>query len=319
MNPARKATIALTLTTVVWGATFPATKAALDHLKERNVSQRLAPIWVNAARMLLALPLFLLVCPRSVRGLGSRELRDSLFVAAPGATGIFLQGWGLQDATVTVTAFLTNLTILFTPIFGYAFFREKLGLGLVAGAAIAFAGVVVLTKPHGGQFGRPEILVLLGSVSFALQIQLINRFTMGRNAESMTLGLMLHLTWLSVLPLLVFPDGREMITLRYFEPLPRGAWIHRWGVLVGVGFLAVFGSAVAFWVFMRWQREIPATRAAVLYALEPGFAALLAWALLHEHQGAEKLAGGAIILAGNLVCELWKGSTPAETGRPPPG
>jgi drug/metabolite transporter (DMT)-like permease len=60
------------------------------------------------------------------------------------------------------------------------------------------------------------------------------------------------------------------------------------------------------WIFVRYQKELPATRAAVLYCVEPVFAALLALWILREPMTVRKAAGAAVIVAGNLVCELFK-------------
>jgi len=312
MSRERTASLILLLTTCIWGSTFLAGKMGLDAmaLHVGEAGRRLIPFWLNLMRFVVAAFLFALVCPRAVRGLRGRELRESFYVAFPGALGIALGGWGLQEASVTVTAFLTNLTVLFTPLFGFLFFREKLNRSLLLGAAIAFVGVFLLTNPSGGEFGRPETLVLLSSVCYGLQIQLIPRYTQGRDAEVMTFGLFLHFVWLSLLPLIPFRAGWEMLNpeflYRAMGPVGDGRWIDRWAILWSTGYLAVLASVLAMWIFMRYQREIPATRAAILYAFEPVFAALLAWSVLSEPMGWRKVAGGAIILLGNLVCELLK-------------
>lgn len=308
MNLARRATVYLLLTTVVWGSTFPAAKLALDAMTPRvaTAERRLVPIWLQAARMALAAALFALLCPRAVRALGRRELRDSFIVAFPGALGLAANSWGLQEATPTVTAFLTNLTVVFTPALGLLFFGERPGRNLLAGAAVAFAGVVVMTGPGGGRFGWPEVLILASSALFALQIHFIAKYTRGRDPEAMTLGLLFHMAWLFVLPLLLLPEGRALLTWRFFEPLPAGRWIDRWAVAGSTVYLALFASVLAIWVFMRYQREIAPTRAAVIYCCEPVFAAALAAALLSEPMTAPKVAGGALILAGNLVCEIFR-------------
>jgi drug/metabolite transporter (DMT)-like permease len=69
-------------------------------------------------------------------------------------------------------------------------------------------------------------------------------------------------------------------------------------------YTALFCSVIAIAVLNRCQREISATRAAVLYLLEPLFAALFARLFMGEELTARKLLGGGIILVGNLVCEL---------------
>ncbi len=312
MTRDRKATLILLLTTVIWGSSFPIARMGLDAMAGQVAAEGrwLIPIWLTAARMILAMVVFVLVCPRALLGFRRRDLRDSLWIALPGAVGITLGGWGLQQASVTVTAFLTNLTVVFTPVLGFLFFRERLARALILGATVAFGGVVVLTNPSGGAFGWPETLVLLSSLCFALQIQLIPLYTKDRDPEAMTFGVLLHFTWLMFLPLLVLPAGRSMLSLRFFQPLAEGRWIDRWAVLGSTVYLAVLASSLAVWVFMRYQREIPATRAAILYSCEPVFAALLSGLVLYEPMGWRKLAGGALILGGNLVCELGKKSAP---------
>jgi len=66
-------------------------------------------------------------------------------------------------------------------------------------------------------------------------------------------------------------------------------------------------------VLNRYQRDIPATRASVLYMMEPVFAALFALVFTGEAMTPRKMIGGAIILGGNLICELI-GRRAAEQG-----
>jgi drug/metabolite transporter (DMT)-like permease len=67
---------------------------------------------------------------------------------------------------------------------------------------------------------------------------------------------------------------------------------------------AVFCTVVAISILNRFQRDIAPTRAAVLYTLEPVFAACFAVAFVAEPMTLRKILGGAIIVGGNLVCEL---------------
>jgi drug/metabolite transporter (DMT)-like permease len=53
------------------------------------------------------------------------------------------------------------------------------------------------------------------------------------------------------------------------------------------------------------QQHTTATRAALLFSLEPVFAGLTAWAIAGESWTARSLGGAALILAGILVVE-WK-------------
>lgn len=307
----RKATLYLFLSTWIWGSTFVAGKIGLEAMKKLTSSEFLGVLWLNSARMILAVVLFALLVPKSVRRFGRRECVNSFWIALPAAVGIAINGWGLSKGEPTVTAFLTNLTVVFTPILGYLLFRAKVSRGLVVGVVFAFAGVFVMTNPTAGHLGWPEIAVLGSAVLFTIQIHLIERLTKEGDPEAMTLGLMFHLGWMSFLPILV--TGRELLAPSFL----RAAMVP--GIVWSTLYLALFASVVAMWVFMRYQKEIPATRAAVIYCFEPVFTAVFAWMILHEPMGWRKLTGGALILAGNLACELVKPTPPPSVSGEPTG
>jgi len=64
-------------------------------------------------------------------------------------------------------------------------------------------------------------------------------------------------------------------------------------------------ATVVTFLLMTWaQARMSATHAAVIYALEPVFAAILAALLLGERLTGRELGGGALVLAGILVSEL---------------
>jgi drug/metabolite transporter (DMT)-like permease len=74
--------------------------------------------------------------------------------------------------------------------------------------------------------------------------------------------------------------------------------------LRGVLYLGTLGSVGTFLTQTWAQRHMSATHAAIIFALEPVWAALLAVWLLEERLGATGLWGGALVLAGIVVSEL---------------
>jgi drug/metabolite transporter (DMT)-like permease len=65
-------------------------------------------------------------------------------------------------------------------------------------------------------------------------------------------------------------------------------------------------------VLNRFQRDISATRASVIYMIEPVIAALFAALVAGEAMTTRKVVGGAVILLGNLACELMGRRAPEE-------
>jgi drug/metabolite transporter (DMT)-like permease len=73
-----------------------------------------------------------------------------------------------------------------------------------------------------------------------------------------------------------------------------------WGALLVTG---IFASAFAFLVQTWAQRELSATRTALVFAAEPVFAGLFGFLLAGDRLGALGWAGCGLILAGIVVSE----------------
>jgi len=288
----RRATAWLVLLTVVWGSSFFSMKRGIAGM-EPAVGAAAAPAAFLLFRFGLAAALYPLVFPRVFARLDRRTLADGLLLSLPFYAGFLLQVLGLPRTTATISAFLTNLTVLSTPIVGRLFFGEVFRGRVVAGAVLALAGVAVLTNPGGGGFGAGEILTAASALAFAFQVQLTNRLTRRSDPEGVTFVMFLAAIAFSAGTLLVLgvPPAAFVRSLSGTDVI--------WTGLLN----AVLCSVLAITVMNRWQRELSPTRAVVIYCLEPVFAALLAAAFGGESIGWRVLAGGAVILAANAVCE----------------
>jgi drug/metabolite transporter (DMT)-like permease len=310
MTPERRATLWLLSMCVIWGSSFWTMKAGQEPLAAALGARAAAPAFLFL-RFLVAACLFLPVFPRAVRGLTRGTVAAGVLLSIPFCAGFYLQVQGLQDTTPTISAFLTNITVVLTPLLGRLFFREPLRWPNLAGAAIALGGVYVLTDPAGGRFGTGEILTAASAVAWAVQIQLTNIVTRRHPPETVT--------WVMFVAAMIFFGvtlgvlGVDARALGRACLVPRVAWT--------VVFTATLCSIAAITIMNRFQRDLSPTRASVIYTLEPVFAAMLAaWG--GEAMTSRKLLGGAIIVGGNLVCELFVrrsgGSVRLEEGSTPP-
>jgi drug/metabolite transporter (DMT)-like permease len=74
-----------------------------------------------------------------------------------------------------------------------------------------------------------------------------------------------------------------------------------WGALLYLGLVA----SVLVVILQAWgQQRVDAVRSAIVYGLEPVFAALAAWALLGERLGWTGSAGAALIVAALVLSQL---------------
>ncbi len=295
MSPERRATWMLLLTTGIWGSTFFTMQLGLKAISD---SPHAALLFIGL-RFAFAAAAFALLFPRTLGRMTRSVWLDSLMLSVPFFAGFVLQMWGLQGSTPTVVAFLTNLTVVLTPALGAMFYREKLTRPVVIGAIVAFAGVYVLTDPQGEGFGAAKIAATLCAVAFAFQIQLTNIVTRRSDPEGITLGMFLWSVVFSLIGLALFADGRALLA-----PSELARVMTTRDSLWTILFLALAASVVAIGIMNRWQRDVPPTRAAVIYTLEPVFAAAFSCYFIGEPMTTRKMAGGAIIIAGNVLCEL---------------
>jgi len=301
MSPARRATILLLATTVLWGSSFSTMAWGIEGIA-RQVGAAAAPSVYIFLRFLTAAVLQAILFHRSLAGLNGRVLRAGMILAVPFYAGFILQATGLSSESTSVSAFLTSLFVVVTPLLGRLFFSEKIAGSTLLGAGVSLAGVYVLCDPAGG-LGRGEILTLLCAVAFAFQIQLTNVITKSHSPEAMSFIQFACAALFSGITIVAMgvPPGAVARSLGE----PHVAWT--------VVYTAVACSVVAIGVLNRYQRDISATRASVLYMMEPVFAAFFALLFTGEAMTARKWIGGAIILGGNLLCEVI-GRRSAEKG-----
>jgi drug/metabolite transporter (DMT)-like permease len=94
-------------------------------------------------------------------------------------------------------------------------------------------------------------------------------------------------------------------------------------VLLGVAFTALPATVGSIALMSHFQRFLSPSHAAVIYTLEPVFTAVFSRIFYGEEFGAAKLAGGALVVAGNLACVLTLGGgaekPPGGASRPAAG
>lgn len=300
MSPSRRATLLLLATTVLWGSSFFTMDWGTRGLA-LHVGTAAAASAFLFLRFLCAAVLQVAVFPSLLRQLNGPVIRAGAILSVPFYAGFILQTTGLVESTSTVVAFLTSLFVVITPLIGRLFFRERIAASTLAGAVLSLGGVYVMTDPSVG-LGRGELLAIACAVAFAFQIQMTNVITRQHRPEAISLVQFCCAVVYSGLTLAALGASPGSLVRSLGERHVA------WTVLYTAGACSV----VAMGVLNRYQRDIPATRASVLYMLEPVIAAGFAALLMEEAMTTRKLLGGAIILAGNLACELMGRRAPEE-------
>jgi drug/metabolite transporter (DMT)-like permease len=269
---------ALVLVTAVWGLTFVQVKDAVA----------LYPLFAFLAVRFAIAALVLAVPARGrMRALGRRGWTAGIVLGLLLALGYALQTAGLERTTVSNAGFITGLYVVFTPILALLLFRTRIGRAVWLGVALAVAGLALLSGVGGGD-PVGDVLVLLGSAAYSLQIVLMERYAPRYDPVAFTQAEMLAAF-----------AGFALVAVSLGQvEVPRGWTV--WGALLVTG---IFASALGFLVQTWAQQRIDASRTALAFAMEPVWAGLFGFWLAGDRLGALGWAGCALIMAGIVVAE----------------
>ncbi len=263
-----KAFLALLTVVILWGSSFPVIKIVVTGIGGYRYT------WV---RGLIAFAFLTPFALKRVKwsGSGKYTFYGGLITGAIYMAGLWLQGVGTSLTTASNSAFITGLNVVFVHLYVALIHRRYSG-SLGAELILALIGLYLLTSPRGG-FNLGDLLVLLGAIMWAGQVILVSKYD----------GDPIVFTWAEMLPsiTLVTLDmiSSESITLTPTE-------------LLGLTYLGIVCSGVAFTLQVYGQKTIKPEIAALTYLLEPVFASIFSWIILGEVMNTIQLAGATLIL-----------------------
>lgn len=274
---------AIVWSAALFGTSFVVVKAGLDDV---------APVPFVAFRFLAAAAVFVLLARGRTAGT-PRELRLGLAAGVSYIVGMTGQTIGLQHIDAAASAFLTYLLAPLVPVILFLTRGRRPAGTEVAALAVATLGLVLLTGGGVG-LGIGSVATFVGAVAFAVHLIQVGeaavagvepfRFNM---VQSLVVGL-------GLLPLVPFTGGAPTT----------GAG---WAVVLYAGIFVTVGAFVP-WTWAA--KHLPPTRTALIFLLEPVFAAMAGY-LSGERFEPVAAAGAVLILAGAGLAVLTPGRSPA--------
>lgn len=275
-----------TFAAVVWGASFIATKVALNDVSPITI------VWLRFGMGLLVLGAA--VALRKEFSLPKKN--EWGYFALLGFLGITFHQWlqsnGLQTSEAGTTAWIVATTPVFMAILGWLILKEGLSLVKIFGIALAFFGVLLVVSDGNlasisiGRFGAPgDALILVSAVNWAV-VSVLSRRGLKTTSASLFVFYMMLFGWLFTSVLFV---GNGLIV--EIPALTFNGWC-------GIAFLGIFCSGLAY---IAWYDALQvlttASTGAFLY-IEPIIAMIVAFFILNEAITLESLVGGGVILFG---------------------
>lgn len=307
----RKAFQILLLCTSFWALSFPVMKALA--MAQQNLLPGAGTWFISSLcvmlRFLVAGLLLLVVFPGSLKALSRREMEQGLWLALFVSVGNCLQMDGLAYISASTAAFLTQLYCVFIPLWLAISHRRFPTVKIVLCSALVLLGMALLVNLNvfAIRLGRGEIETVASSVFYTAQILCLENPRYAENRSRPLTTVMLIAMGIFTLPLVAMSAPGLSQCVRVYSSVPS----------VGLlGMLVLFCSIIPFLMMNRWQREVTATEAGLVYCLEPVVTSLLVlflpvwfshWAGVdypNEHVTLRLLLGGGLITAANVLLQL---------------
>ncbi|MEA4911249.1 MAG: DMT family transporter [Oscillospiraceae bacterium] len=273
---------------VIWGAAFVAQSIGADHI---------GPFAFGGIRFflgaLVVLPVLLLRDRKKPRGWDAAPARDYiksglicgcvLFAAAT------FQQYGIERTSVGKAGFVTALYIILVPLFAFILYRRRLHKSVILAAVVAVAGIYLLCMSGGFSVNAGDLYVFIGSVFWAVQILMIERFTANLDGLKFALAQFLACSAVSLIFMLLF----ERPTLSGIAAAAPA--------LMYCGFLSV---GVAFTIQSVFMKYTDPTVASLMMSTESVFSAIFGFLILHETLTARQVCGCALVFAAVIAAQL---------------
>jgi drug/metabolite transporter (DMT)-like permease len=275
------ASLALLAATAVWGAGFVLVKTGVTAMPPSAFL-----FW----RFFIATVVLLLVAPRKIFASGRVAARRGLLLGVLLAASYLFQMNGLISVTVTTSAFLSAMFVVFTPLLAWPLLGERVRWSGWLAVGVALLGIALLTGVGKGfAIGRGEWLTIISAFLFGLQILGVGRWTTRADMWALAFWQMVGTAGVA---LIVTLTRHEFVT-----PATTRLWLD-------VAFMGVVASAIGFVVQAGAQVIVPATTASIIYTLEPVFAAIAGVIVFADPITLSVISGGALILFASWLSEV---------------
>ncbi len=289
--------------TVLWGSTFIVTK---------DIVRDAPPMLYLVFRFgIAALVIGAIYWPLLRRNARNRQLLvDGFVLGLLNSLGLVLQVIGQVFTTASKSAFITSLNTPLVPLVALALYGTRPSRPQLVAVALATVGLMLLTYPTGGARWNAGDLYTVGCAGFyAFTIVQIARRSPRHDARPLTAvqiataaltfccALALAKLCIRTIPAASLPDFARLEA----RPL---VWTRR--LVVEGLYMAIACTVVTFGLQTWAMARMSATHAAIVFALEPVFATIMAigWEGSAEWPGARGATGAAIVMIAVAASEL---------------
>lgn len=258
------------------------------NLLAKAVSQEIPPAEVTFFRFLVGILSLRLLAYGGWVDLTPKDRRWLIVRGLLGTGAILFLYMAIANTSLTNAILLGNTYVLFSVIFGVWFLKERAGWDLWVSLLLAFAGVLLISKPEVGEgLRRGDLYALISGVLGGAAIN-ATRFLRHQGGES-AVSILYYFSIIGCLissivmvPHLVIPNPLEGV------------------YLLGLGLLAAFGQLLMTYAYKYVDVGVGSLLSLTTILFSIAGASLI----FHETPSLLTLLGGVLILAPALYISL---------------
>ncbi|SEN35062.1 DMT family transporter [Lihuaxuella thermophila] len=277
----------------VWGTTFVMVQEAISTLLPFSF------LTIRFGLAALFLCLFFRLSMRQKGPLSAEARRQNRIGGF--VLGLFLflgyafQTFSLLYTTSGKSGFLTGVSVALVPVLSFLILGIRVRFVSVLGVLLAVSGLYLLAFADFSVINRGDVLAFFCAIFFGLQIVFTAKFSGTRSVFHLVTIQMVTVTILSLCSAILFEPWHLMLKPdTYLNPAVASA------LLV----TSLFATALAFIGQTHVQKFTTPNRVALIFSMEPVFAALADYWWQGVALGGRALAGAFLILCGMILAEV---------------
>lgn len=292
-----KAQLILISITILWAGTFTLVKSALESVSS---------LMFLAVRFSIASVVFYPFVHNRLHKVNRHTIIGGGLVGLFFFMGFAFQTIGLETTTATKSAFITGTFIVFTPMFQTLIEQRIPRWANMLGIFLVFVGILMMSagegsplqilKELGSDFTIGDFFTLICAISYAIYLVYLDMYSHEIDYRVMTFAQISFSAAASILMTLLFHFTAWQVIR--FTVTPE--------VFFALLYTGIVASVVATMLQTKYQRFVTPTKAAILFSMEPIFAAVISYFYLGEVLTTAGFLGCAIIFTGLLISEFVK-------------
>lgn len=272
----------LVLTSIIWGSTFFIIKDTVTTVNEYYI--------VFIRTFIAAISMLVFIFFKDKKSLlNHKTLFRGMILGALLATTYISQTIGLKYTSSGHSAFITSAGVIIVPILLFLFFKRILKTQEIIILFIVTMGLYFLTYDSATILNIGDLITLITAFSLAWHLILSGKYV--KNSEVLAL-IGYQLLFAAIFSFILYVSTQTVsFALSTNESL----------ALVYLGFI---GTLFCYFVSVWAQKQVDTVTVALIFTLEPVFAALFAWFFASETLNFKEITGGILILAGIVAFQL---------------